>query len=220
MYKACIFDMDGTIVNTLNSIAYFGNTALNKLGFAPIETEKYKLMVGNGAAVLIERMLSVYDAKTEQNIRALRKEYDTLYEGDPFYLTKPYKGIPELLLNLKAKGIKLAVLSNKPDNVTKFVAEKFFENTFNFVTGQIDSVPTKPDPTSLYNIINNFGLSKQDILFCGDSNVDVQTGVNAGVDVVGVLWGFRSKEELVSSGANFTVSTAEELYELAIGSSK
>lgn len=217
MYMACVFDMDGTLVNTLDSIASFGNTALKSIGYQEIETEVYRKLVGNGADKLMERMFEhIGKTPTDDEKRKLREEYDKLYESNPLDKVKVYDGIYELLHRLKSDGFKLAVLSNKPENMTKFIADNVFEGYFDIVIGQQDDTPMKPDPTVLNSIIKSFGFEKNEILYIGDSDADMQTAKNAGVDSCGVLWGFRDKEELISSGATFTAKDTKELFEVAV----
>lgn len=213
MYKACIFDMDGTVLNTLDSIAYFGNEALKHLGFAPIPTQAYRQMVGNGADCLMERMLA-HGGNPNEAKEALRKEYDRLYEADPLKLVQPYPGIMELVLTLKRMGLRLGILSNKPDNVTCSIAEEIFPDIFDKVQGQRENVPTKPDPITLLQMMRTFSVSAQETVYCGDSGVDMQTGRNAEVYTVGVCWGFRTAQELEENGADCLVQTADELLEI------
>lgn len=213
MYKLCVFDMDGTIINTIDSLAFFGNKALESMGFAPIETEVYKKLVGNGVYTLIERILIYVNAEnSSENRKKLYEEYSRLYEKDPFYLVSPYDGITKLLQDLKANGIKLAVLSNKPHKLTTFIADKFFPNVFDLVQGQIDDIPHKPHPKSLLNILEHFDVQKSDVLYCGDSDVDMQTAKNAEVTAAGVLWGFRPREELAENGAEILAKEPNDLY--------
>ncbi len=214
-YRACIFDLDGTLANTLYSIAYFGNTALQSFGLPPIEAETYKTLVGNGADVLLRRMLQKVGATfSEEEFRSLRKEYDRLYESDPMKLVTSYEGLTELLARLKKEGLLLGVLSNKPDNMTRYVAESLYPDTFHHIQGQQENVPKKPDPTAALSIAKEFHLSPREILYVGDSGVDMQTGNNAGMDPCGVLWGFRGKQELLENGAKHLAETAGELEEI------
>lgn len=218
MYKACIFDMDGTLVNTLESIAYFGNRALESIGASPLATEGYRHYVGNGADVLMDRMLEAAGVEKNQKVKKiLRTKYDSLYEENPVYLVEPYEGIPEMLAKLNGMGIKLAVLSNKPDNMTKYIAEKFFPGTFEVVNGQRSAMPKKPDPAAVYKIMDKLGVRGDEVLYVGDSDVDMLTGKNAGVATIGVLWGFRDENELRSVGAMAYVKTASELEEYILG---
>ncbi|WP_099205969.1 HAD family hydrolase [Scatolibacter rhodanostii] len=215
MYKACIFDMDGTIINTLDSLAYFGNQALAVMNLPPVETELYKKMVGNGVDKLIERILIHSGAEnTPENHKTLLKEYSKLYESDPFHLVTAYDGMNELLHALKEEGFLLAVLSNKPHDMAVFIAEKYFPNLFDIVEGQKESVPAKPDPTALSSIIERLAIAKENVLYCGDSDVDMQTARNTGVDGAGVLWGFRDQNELVSNGATFLAHKPNDLYSI------
>lgn len=216
LYRACIFDMDGTILNTLDSIAHFGNTALQKLGLPPIPTPQYKTLVGDGADMLMCRMLKTAgkrDAGVDA-LAALRMEYDALYAAAPHFLVAPYPGIPQLLAQKKAQGMKLGVLSNKPDDMVRLLARHFFPGMFDNVQGQLEHVPKKPDPAALLQMIAGFGCTPQQVLYCGDSGVDMQTGKNANVKSCGVLWGFRSKEELEGGGADFLAENTKELCEI------
>lgn len=206
--KLCIFDLDGTLTDTIRAIAHFGNLALAAHGMAPIDTEDYKIYVGDGRDKLIHRMLAVRGADTEEMFESVRDVYDENYEKDFFYDTKPYNGIKELLERVKQRGIKIAVCSNKPDNVARFVVSTFFgEDYFDLVMGVVDGMPTKPDPGAALNIAKKLGAEPDECIFIGDTNVDIFTAKNAGMTAVGVLWGFRSREELVQAGADYIAET-------------
>ena len=206
--------MDGTLLNTLHSIAWIGNTTLHKFGLPPIETDAYKLLVGNGADTLMRRMLRTVGAKfSDAQLTEFRAEYDRLYESDPLRLVTPYPGIPELLRELKGRGFRLGVLSNKPDNMTRILAESFYAGLFDAIRGQVPGIPKKPDPTAALGIAKGFSIPPREIHYIGDSGVDMLTGKNAGMDSCGVLWGFRDRKELEENGAVFTVGSASELLE-------
>lgn len=209
--------MDGTLLNTLNSIAYFGNKALETAGAPPIGTEGYKKHVGNGADMLIKRILKAAGINPSPEVcKTVRAQYDKLYEADPLYLVKPYDGICSLLSSVKEAGVKLAILSNKPDNMVKYIAEKFFPDIFSIIEGQQEGIPVKPNPEGILGIISKLSADKEDVLYIGDSDVDMLTGQNADVDTVGVLWGFRSEEELRGIGAMDFVSNAAQLREIIL----
>ena len=210
MYKACVFDMDGTVLNTLDSIAYFGNEALKTMGFSAIPVNEYKRMIGNGADLLIARMLE-YGGNPADARSELRREYDRLYEAEPLRLVEIYPGIDSLLRDLKADGVLLGILSNKPDNVTKGIAEQVFPGIFDRVQGQRQEMPQKPDPTALLSMLKEFSVAAENSLYCGDSGVDMETGKGAGLYTVGVCWGFRNRDELIKSGADCLVHSAQEL---------
>ena len=215
MIKTCIFDLDGTLINSLPAIAHFGNTALSAYGFPTHETEKYKYVVGDGAAVLVHRMLGEYD--TDENYKKVKAEYDRLYESDVLYNTFPYDGIKELLSNLKQNGIKIAVLSNKPHNVTSMVVTKLFgENTFDICFGQRDNIPKKPAPDGALIICKEIGCTKDEVIFIGDTNVDIRTGKNAGFTTIGVLWGFRDENELKEANADYIVSSTDKILDIVL----
>lgn len=211
MTRLCIFDLDGTILDTLSAIAHFGNTALLNCGFPAVDESNYRYFAGDGRIILVHRMLKFLDADTPENYEKVSTVYDFEYEKDPDFNTKPFDEIPELLKTLKSMGIKLAVLSNKPDNVAQDVVKSFFGDTFDFVQGAVNNVRSKPEPDATLKICESFGISPQETLFVGDTNVDIKTGKNAKIPACGVLWGFRDKEELVACGADFIVENPMEI---------
>lgn len=214
-YRACIFDLDGTLANTLSSIAYFGNGTLEAFHLPPIPTEQYRYLVGNGADTLMRRMLTAVHAElSEQELSRFRAEYDRRYESEPMKLVVPYPGLHELLSRWKQRGLPVAVLSNKPDNMTKYIVKELYGDLPQLVQGQKEGVPKKPDPTAVLQLAKEMGVLPGQVLYIGDSGVDMDTGTNAGMDPCGVLWGFRDREELLAHGAKYLVSTAEELEEL------
>ncbi len=195
--KACIFDLDGTISNTINSIAYFGNNALAKYNLPPIETERYKYLVGDGADTLVRRMMADVGETSEEIFEKVLEYYNTTYDNDFMYLTHVYDGIPETIAALKEKGIKIAVLSNKPHPTTvKVINELFGENYFDICYGNRPGIPKKPDPAPLLDIIKSFGFEKDECLYIGDTSTDMKTGKGAGLFSIGVLWGFRDESDL------------------------
>lgn len=214
MIKACIFDLDGTLTNTLTAIAHFGNTALSHFGFDTFPEERYKKFVGDGRTKLIERMLDAQGALTDENYDKVCAVYDRSYEADPMYKTAPYDGIGELLRELKARGIKTAVCSNKPDNVVNDIVRKFFD-TFDCVFGVKEGGVTKPNPQCALAIARELGVEPRECLFIGDTNVDIFTAKNAGMTSIGVLWGFRDEDELKAAGADYTVLCPSDILDVA-----
>lgn len=211
-YRACIFDLDGTLADTLQSIAYFGNGTLRAFGLPPIPPEEYKLLVGNGAERLMQRMLLRVNAElSAPELVRFRAEYDRRYEEEPSKLAVPYPGLPQLLSRLKAEGILLAVLSNKPDNMTQAVVSLLYPGVMNAVRGQREGVPEKPDPTAVLALLEELGVRPDNALYVGDSGVDMETARRAGLTSCGVLWGFRSREELLEHGAVYLAKNADDL---------
>lgn len=211
MTKLCVFDLDGTLTDTLSAISHFGNTALAAYGFDVILKECYKKLVGNGRDLLVHRMLAEKDADTEENHKKVGEAYDAAYEADPLYETKPYDGIVKLLDDLKEAGMKIAVLSNKPDNVAQDIVKLFFGDRFDAVYGQRRGVAPKPDPAAALMIAKELETDVKDAVFIGDTNVDIGTGKSAGMKTIGVLWGFRDEAELSEAGADVIVSKPEEI---------
>lgn len=215
MYKAVIFDLDGTLLNTLEDLANACNYALEKCGFSTHEIEKYRKFVGDGKYKLIERTIPE-KVKTPEVLNKVLAIYDEYYGQHMMDVTKPYPGIIELLDVLNEKGLKLAVVSNKPNEFAREVVKIFFEDRLQLVFGQRANFPTKPNPVTVFEVFENFKVTPEECIYVGDSNVDIVTAKNAGVKSVGVAWGFRGKEELEAEGADFIVYTAEELGKLIL----
>ena len=216
MKKACIFDLDGTLANTITSIAYYGNAALKECGLAEIQEDTYRYLVGNGADNLMRGMLqTVKPGYTETDVKNLRAAYDNFYEGDPMFLVSNYPGVPELLAELAAGHVKLAVLSNKPHNVTSAIIEELFpKGTFSCYYGQRPQVERKPSPQGALLIAEELGVKPEECLYIGDTDVDMKTGRAAGMTTVGVLWGFRDRDELERSKADYIVEKPQEILTL------
>lgn len=210
MKKAVIFDLDGTLTNTTLDICDNVNLALGKFGYNPITPDEARQFVGNGAKILIERSLK---GVMPDNFDEIVDLYNNSYNfcGSP--RTFVYDGMKDLIQKLKADGYLLAVVSNKPQDGTDEVIKTFFGNgIFDYVFGQRDGVKTKPDKEPVEITLNALGVKKDEAVYVGDSEVDVLTARNSGVDGITVLWGYRDKELLLENGAITLVSTAEELY--------
>lgn len=210
MYKAIIFDLDGTLLNTLDDIANACNYALKECNLKTYEVNKYKKFVGDGKYKLIERIISKEDY-TEELFNKVLKLYDDYYEAHMVDLTKPYEGIVELLDKLKRLDIKVAVVSNKHHELTTEMVKKYFRNKVDLVFGQRPNVEAKPNPETVFEVMREFGVEKNECVYIGDSNVDMLTAKNAGLKSIGVSWGFRGRKELEEFGADLVVDSAEEL---------
>lgn len=212
MIKCCIFDLDGTILDTITTITHYVNVTLEKNGIAPITIDECKYFAGNGARKLIERSLNSKGITDADTIEKVLGEYVPAYDEEPLYLTKAFDGISEMLAELKAKGLKLAVLSNKPDTAVKSIVEHFFSGIFDDAAGGMDGVPLKPDPTAARGILKRLGISESETAWIGDTSTDIQTGKNLGAVLsIGVLWGFRLRDELAEAGADLIVSHPDEI---------
>jgi len=212
MIKACIFDLDGTLADTLASIAYFANNALKACGLKEIETNRYRWLVGDGAAELVRRMLVIAGDYTFKYFDKVSTLYSQSYDENFLYLTTPYPGMPELITVLKAKGIKLAVLSNKPHATTcKIIESLYGSQAFDLCTGQQQGRPLKPDPTVLLEMIKELGAKPEQCLYLGDTAVDMVTGHRAGIQTIGVLWGFRDRQELEEHQADRIIAKPEDV---------
>ncbi len=208
--KAVIFDLDGTLLNTYEDLANAVNFALNRRGFVVHDKEKYKYFCGNGTDVMITRALPE-NSRNEQTLKAVRELYFDFYDKHSGECTRPYDGITDTLSALKERGIRLAVVSNKIDFMTKSVVKKYFGDIFDFVTGQCDGIIPKPDPNMAFKAMEIMGVDSSECIFVGDTGVDALTGKNAGIFTVGVLWGFRDEAELLENGASAIISRPEEL---------
>ena len=214
MIKVCVFDLDGTVMDTLKSISYFVNTTMEKMALPVIDSEKIKYFIGNGRTVLIEKALEYNNALNPENLKNAISIYDEAYEKDPMYLTKPFDGIEEELKKIKEKGISLAVLSNKPDNVTKnIVSITFGDSFFSMVSGQKENVKKKPAPDAFFIIADALGAKPSECIMIGDTDVDMLTGNNAGARCLGVSWGLRTREEIQEGGPNVIIDKVKDLAE-------
>ena len=213
--KAVVFDLDGTLTNTLESLAYVGNKTLESLGLEARPMEEYKYFAGDGVDTLIKRFLMAAGDLECENYKKAYEFFMTEFTGDCTYKVEPYEGIKETLVALKEKGMKLAVLSNKIHPKTVEVVYKFFgENTFDIIQGQMDGLEKKPHPEGALQISKRLGIDVSEIMYVGDTDVDMKTGTSAGMFTVGVLWGFREEDELVENGANKIISHPSELLDL------
>ncbi|MDR1224414.1 MAG: HAD family hydrolase [Tannerella sp.] len=209
--KLVIFDLDGTLLNTLSDLAYSTNYALEKNGFPPHPIESYKCFVGNGINKLFERTLPD-GQKTADNILKIRKTFLPYYDTHNTEYTEPYKGIPELLNTLQAEGIKMAVASNKYQQATEKLINRYFpEIKFIAVFGQREGVPVKPDPAVVHEIVSIAAIPAVNTLYVGDSGVDIQTASNSSVTSMGVTWGFRPRSELEAFGAVHIADSANQI---------
>ncbi len=213
MLKLAVFDLDGTLVNTIADLAYSCNCALEKFGHPTHSVESYKYFVGNGVYKLVERA-APEDCRDKGHLMEIKKEFDRVYNENYLRQSKPYDGIKEQLKRFNENGIKVAVLSNKPNVFTqKMVTTLFGDIEFACVFGQRENVPVKPDPCAVLQIMEQCGADKNETCYIGDSNVDILTAINSGAAPIGVSWGFRGRDELADAGAKFIVDNPNELYD-------
>ncbi len=214
MKKLVIFDLDGTLLNTIADLANSTNYALQQCGFPQHATSEYRFFVGNGINKLFERALPE-GAKTEENILSVRKEFLLHYDRHNADFSTPYNGIPQLLHTLQAQGLQLAVASNKYQSATeKLITHYFPDIQFTAVFGQRENIPTKPNPQTVNEIIEKAGVAKSDVLYVGDSGVDMQTALNAEIEAAGVTWGFRPRTELEAFNPAHIIDRPDEILAL------
>lgn len=213
MAKSVVFDLDGTILDTITTITYYVNKTLELEGLSHISEDECKYYVGSGAYKLIERALKSKGITDEREVARVLDIYKKLYDKEPLYLTRAFPFMKDMLLKLKDDGYLLGVASNKPDTAATPAVRHFFGDIFDAVTGALDGVACKPDPTLVNIVLERLGSSPEECIYVGDTSVDMETAINLGAKKkIGCLWGFRTKEELVSSGADAVVSTMDELY--------
>jgi len=216
MIKGCIFDLDGTLTRTQESIARPINMTLKHYGLPEQPVEKFNYFAGDGINNALKRALAASgDTELEhydEGIVMCRKWMDE----DPLYHVEPYPHVVESLHKLKEMGIRIAVFSNKPDASAVNVVETIFgRGLFDHIQGQTDRIPIKPDPTGVYEILREFGIGKDECLYFGDTNTDMMTGKNAGLYTVGVTWGFRPRAELVEYHADRIIDSAADFVTVA-----
>lgn len=213
-YKIAIFDLDGTILNTLDDLADSLNVVLQKFQM-PLHTyEQVRFMVGNGIPKLIER--AIPDGVTNPKYQEVLSEYIKYYEKHCAQKTAPYDGILELLSQMKHHGMKIAVNTNKVSQAAEELCNYYFPFVFDYVCGSSPQTPVKPAPDGVFKILNHLNMRKEDAVYIGDSDVDIQTGKNSGIDVISVAWGFRGKDFLLQNGAEKIVQNTQELLEMIL----
>ncbi len=209
--RAAVFDLDGTLLDTLGDLAGSANEMLAAYGMPPHTEQAYRYFVGNGSRKLMERILP--GASAERIDEALSR-YKAIYERRLTKETRPYDGIPAVLEKLRKRGVRLAVCTNKHHSAAEALIREFFPSEmFDAVEGDVPGIPRKPDPAHVRNALEKLGASPGDTAYFGDSGVDMQTAANAGALAVGVLWGFREKDELLENGAEILLERPEEILE-------
>lgn len=213
-YKLAIFDMDGTTLNTLEDLAGSLNYALRQFGFPERTVDEVRSFVGNGVRLLVERGVPAgcLADETEQVYEAFSRHY-MVHCCDR---TKPYDGILEILKTLRGNGVLAAVVSNKPDGAVQELCTRYFENLFQVSVGEREGVKKKPAPDSVNEVLRQLAIQKEDAVYIGDSEVDIMTAKNAGMDCISVEWGFKDRMFLVENGAERIVSSPAELAEMIL----
>ena len=211
MKKLVIFDLDGTLLDTIADLAESTNHALKQLGYPTHDVETIRTFVGNGINKLLERALPLQE-QTEEKVMLMRSHFVPYYDAHNADLSSPYPGIVHLLEDLQEKGTMIAVASNKYQEATVKLVKYYFP-MINFIEilGQREGINVKPDPSIVFDILQKANVNKEEVLYVGDSGVDMQTAINAGVDAVGVTWGFRPRTELEGFRPMGLIDKAEEL---------
>ncbi len=209
--KACIFDLDGTLLNTLGTITHYLNRALASVCGSQVSEQECRRMVGKGARNLLARALEAVGASVS-DFEAFFSAYDANYNAAPDYLTEPYAGIPEVVEKIARAGVRIAVLSNKPEGAVRPLVEKFFGDRIPIVAGGKAGVPLKPNPAAVVPILEALGVDASETAFIGDSGEDIETAKNYGAGLsVGVLWGYRDEAELCERGADFLAKAPADI---------
>jgi phosphoglycolate phosphatase len=212
--KAAIFDLDGTLLDTLEDIACSANRVLAERGFATHDLADYRYFVGDGVEVLMSRVLPVAK-RDDETMAACVAAFRDDYRRNWNVKTKPYAGVPAMLDGVTKRGLKLAVLSNKPDDFTKLCVRELLRDwRFEMVVGALEGVPRKPHPGGAKRIAKHLNIAETDIIYLGDTAIDMETATAAGMCAVGALWGFRTRDELQDSGAQFILERPEDLLSL------
>ena len=215
MIKACIFDLDGTLADTLESMAYVTNEIMQKYGLKTLPTDNFRYYSGEGADMLMQRALKDAGDKELIHYEEGRRLYREMFAADPMYKVVPYEGMPETLKELKKRGIRLAVCSNKPHPAAVKVIAQLYGDDFDMVLGQSDAIRRKPAPDGPLMIAAKFGVRPDECMYVGDTSTDMKTGKAAGMFTVGALWGFRDREELNANGADLVAEHPTDLVKIS-----
>lgn len=210
MVRTVIFDLDGTLLNTIADLAVAGNQICRDRGWPEHTVEAYTAMVGHGMANLVTKFSPEAFREPEQ-VEETLAQYMAYYGAHNMEKTAPFSGIPELLQRLKAAGVQLAVYSNKADGFSREMVEHYFPGVFDLIRGKLDGMPIKPAPEGIRAVMDTLKAQPETSVFVGDSSVDVRTGHNGGMKVCGVTWGYRSRASLEEAGADALADTVEEL---------
>jgi phosphoglycolate phosphatase len=214
MDRTVVFDLDGTLLNTLDDLADSANYALALLGYSTHPTEKYRRFLGDGVDRLIFRIVPE-EGVVPEKLQAMKKCFLDRYHSHALDKTMPYNGVTEVLCALKDAGFRLCVVSNKPDAQAKFTVNHFFGfELFDLIAGGSAAYPLKPDPTLTLHVLASVETPPENAFFVGDSNVDMQTAKNALCTAIGVTWGFRGRGELTANGADHIADTPGDLLEI------
>lgn len=214
-YKLCIFDLDGTTADSVGAIAYTANQCLEFYGLKPNPVEDYKFFAGEGQFELIKRALIAAGDSELKLYDQVMSKYIELFETGCTYQVTSFPGVLETLEKLKENGIKIAILSNKHHKNTMKVVEKIYGiHLFDSILGQKETHKRKPSPEGVFLLLEEFQVKPEECLFIGDTGTDMETGKNAGVDTVGITWGFRSKEELIMAQATYVIDEPKEIFKL------
>ena len=215
MLKAAIFDLDGTLLNTLDDLTDAANHVCAQNGWPTFTSGEIRHMVGNGIPKLVERFTPEGERTPEGMVESVHR-FMEYYDAHKMDKTAPYPGMLEALAALRKAGIKLAVFSNKADDFCPALVRHYFGDVFDAVRGKREGIPAKPDPTGVFALLSVLGVSAGETVYVGDSDVDVLTGHNAGLRVCGVTWGFRDRAELMCAGAELLADDAEGLTDLLL----
>ena len=214
-YELAVFDMDGTILNTLDDLTDATNHALRTFGYPEHSIEEVRFFVGNGLAKLIER--ATPEGTSEEERAKVRAEFMTYYKVHSADKTGPYPGINDLLQKLRAAGVKTAVVSNKPDVAVRELVKTYYDGLFDAAVGDMEGQAVKPAPDMCLKVFKELGMGPENAVYIGDSDTDIQTARNAGLDEILVSWGFRGREFLTEHGAKNICDTPDEVYDVIKG---
>lgn len=216
MIRLCIFDLDGTTLNSLRSIAHFANETLKKFGYAPFQVDEYRHLAGGGARALWNNLCAAAGAPMSEHDEMMNDWLRT-YEADFLYLTEAYDGVPEMLRALRSAGIHTAIVTNKAKAIAdKLCGACFDESMLDVVISDHPGMVLKPAPDELIKLMQHYGVKPEETLYCGDHTIDMVTGKNAGAKAVGVTWGFHTAEALRKAGADFIADVPSDIVDIAL----